>query len=308
MRKLYFLTTFIGLFIVSAGIAWAGEPINEIGPMEPTMFRCIDDEGDTLFEEWFDPHSATEKNTCVDDGNNINYFVDGRLFDATDSGQFNALLADYDRECDSIGGNLIPIRDTRVEGVVYEFRPTNPDNLAVTEWFGIPVKDVIVEAQGISFEIIWGTDDNGTYYFDGLGAGPVLLNLRLPPDAHMLNPNAYVASSGIDETLKVNLGYYRGDFRPQITQLVTPDGVPLSYLELFDIEELSQCGYDDLPAVIESYEPPSPLIDKETALQTIPNVGGVLPIKTSASTIGVALFFLIVLPTAGILKIRRSRS
>ena len=306
----------------------AGEPTGEIGPMNPTMFKCVSRDGSTLIQP--DPFRKPLTKIFIKGGEtfpleSIDQILEDNPearesictsnavfdfgFDTRDAVLFNGYLEQLQRECDEHPqeGTIVPITDTRIEGFVYEFEPTDPTNIEATEWFGRPAK-VGVVAKGITFEIVWGTDDNGAYYFDNLGAGPILLNIQLPPNAHAVNPNIFLDSNGTDEVHKATLGFYRGDYRPELGQLATPDGVPLPFLGLGDIEDLSQCGYNDLPAVIEEYQPPSPLVSREDFLALIPNVGGVLPQQSSRATMAIAVIILVALPTAGILKIRRSQS
>jgi hypothetical protein len=123
----------------------------------------------------------------------------------------------------------------------------------------------------------------------------------------MVNPNIFIDSTGLEETHKATLGFYRGDYRPQIGQLVTPDGVPLPFLGLGDIEDLSMCGYTDLPAVVSEYEPPSSLVTKEDLLKAIPDVGGVLPQEPATPTIVTAVIILLALPVAGVIHLRHKQ-
>jgi hypothetical protein len=97
---------------------------------------------------------------------------------------------------------LIPIAKTKIEGYVYEFHPEDPDNPATSEWFAVPSRDVPVIAEGVTFEIFWGSEPDGYFYFykTRFGKGPIILNLRLPEDAHQVNPNIVIESTGLDET------------------------------------------------------------------------------------------------------------
>lgn len=294
------------LIEVNAASVHAGEPTGEIGPMDPSMFRCIDEDGSILAENQLietlsiDSVVISEEritNTCT---NEVDFDYG---FDPTDAAQFKAYLREFESECDKLGGRVVRITETRIEGFVYEFRPRDPENPETTEWFGVPSKDVLVVAKGIMFEIYWGSDDNGAYYFRDLGAGPILLNLRLPPDAHMLNPNVFIDSNGLDEVQRADLAFYRGDFDPpDPTLLITPEGRALSVLSLGDIEDLSMCGYPDLPAVVESYEPPP---TDSTDMPAMPDVGGVLPAAQPTAIIALATIVLVTLPLAGLWKIRR---
>ena len=274
------------------------------------MFRCVDNDGDFIaqldtidnFNITLDTMSFVQlTNTCFDDDIEVQYDVD-----PTNVEEFRAYLDEYDRECEDLGGHLAPVRDTRIEGFVYVFNPSDPGNIEGAPWVGTPVKDVTVRAKGITFNIFWGTDDNGAFYFDNLGAGPILLNLDLPPNGHMLNPNLLVKSAGTEQVWRNNnLGFYYGDYRPRADQLITPGGLPLPFLALDDIEELSACGYDDLPAVAASYEPPVIPANVLADTPEIPEVGAELPQKTSVATLLLAAALLILLPVAGIIRIRR---
>lgn len=298
------------LLLIGANAApvHAGEPTGEIGPMDPSMFRCIDkDDGSFLLEKQLIETLSIDSvvisqeriaNTCTNDVD----FDYG--FDPTDAAQFKAYLREFERDCDELGGRVIRITETRIEGFVYEFHPRDPENAETTEWIGVPSKDVLVTAKGINFEIFWGSDDNGAYFFRDLGAGPILLNLQLPPDAHMLNPNVYIDSNGLDEVQKADLAFYRGDFEPpDPTLLITPEGAALSVLSLDNIEDLSRCGYTDLPAVVESYEPPPS--EEGADAPAMPDVGGVLPANRPTAIIALAAIMLVMLPLAGLWQIRR---
>jgi hypothetical protein len=316
------------LAVVLASISYsyvqAGEPTGEIGPMNPTMFKCVSRDGSELIQP--DPFRKPLARVFVKGGvefelAKIQDFLaenpDAREltctsdleidfgFDTEDAKAFNSYLEDLKRDCSDLDdrGVLVPVTDTRIEGFVYEFVPSNPGNLENTEWFAIPHKDIVVEAKGITFKIIWGTDDNGFYYFNNLGAGPILLNLRLPPGAKMINPNVYLDSNGLEETQRATLGFYRGEYKPDDFQISTPDGIPLPMVGLGDIEELSQCGYNDLPAIAASIDPP--LTDGDTP--AIPDVGGVLPPDSPWTHIVLAGLMLIALPLAGILRMRHTR-
>jgi hypothetical protein len=298
----------------------AGEPTGKIGPMNPTMFKCVSRDGKALIQpdpfrkpltrvfvrggEEFELDRLQEILANEPDARESICTSDAEFdfgFDTKDAEQFNAYLEELKRECDDFpNASIVPITDTRIEGFVYEFHPKDPDNLQGTEWIGVPSRSVMVRAKGITFEIFWGTDDNGFFYFQNLGAGPILLNLQLPPDAHMLNPNVFIDSNGLDETQRAIMGFYRGNFKPELTQLVTPSGVPLPTVGLGDIQELSQCGHPDLPSVVSNYEPPAALRDTPA----IPDVGGVLPPESSRPIFIFALVLLILLPAAGLFRVR----
>ncbi len=282
-----------------------GEPGGTIGPMNPTMFKCMDK--DDRISELFQPDPFNKQYyvrvTFIRGGveipiSQLDDFLadnpDAREqtcsneikvdfgFDTTDAAQFEAYLDDLDRTCSKKGGKIVPITDTRIDGKVYEF---HPDVNKPGEWFAVPSRSVPVMAKGITFEITWGTDDNGYFYFPNLGAGPINLNLNLPPDAHMLNANVVAFSSGLEETQSFALGFYRGDGpAPDPDKLRLPDGGALSVGNFTDIQTLARCGYTDMP-----------------------NVGGVLPKEQSISTIVIMVAVLIVLPVAGLVRLRANR-
>jgi len=177
------------------------------------------------------------------------------------------------------------LRQTRIQGYVFEFHP-NPD--APGGWMAVPSRDVPVVASGPGFEIVWGSEKDGQYFFDYLGAGPITLNLRLPPDAHPINPNIVVMSRSFLDTWDVDLGFYRGNYPPpNVEEIVLPPEYPRSKLVPAD-------------TIIE--------VDEETGqIVMMPNVGGVLPLDPSVATLTLATLILILLPTAGILTVRRKR-
>lgn len=289
-----------------------GEPEGEIGPMNPTMFRCVQPEtreeiigfiqpdpfskrlipivrigptGEEIevsldeLEEFLEDNPDAREQAChneieIDFG-----------FDTTDAAQFEAYLSDLENQCDDLDGELEPITDTRIEGYVYEFHPdiNNPG-----KWFAVASQDVPVVARGITFEITWGTDSNGFFYFDNLGAGPIVLNLGpLPPDAHPLNTNVILFSTGLDEPRlpTVALGFYRGDMAPpDINGLLLPDGSGLTIGNFEDLETIARCGYTGMP-----------------------NVGGVLRQEQPISVVALAAILLILLPAVGLLKLYQDR-
>ena len=89
----------------------------------------------------------------------------------------------------------------------------------------------------------------------------------------------------------------------RIGRVSTPDGVPLPLVGLGDIEELSQCGYNDLPSVASSIDPPLAVGDTPA----IPDVGGVLPPDSPLTTIVLAVLMLVALPVAGLLKMKNNQ-
>jgi hypothetical protein len=183
---------------------------------------------------------------------------------------------------------LIPIEKTKIEGYVYEFHPEDPQNPATSEWFAVPSRDVPVVAEGVTFEIFWGSEPDGYFYFykTRFGKGPIVLNLRLPKDAHPINPNIVIESTGLDETWTVFLGFYRGDVPPpRIDQLRTPEGNFLPFTS----------------SKFSSYESIVGL-DGESAL---PGVGGTLPQSESVVVGLLAAIVVIILALAGVFTARR---
>lgn len=191
--------------------------------------------------EHYDPQLATCDNSL---------FVDFG-FNHKDAVLYESYLQDLDRACEDAGGTLKPIEETRVEGFVYEFHQRGDG-----EWLGVPSRSVPVHLNGITFDLEWGTNDEGYYYFTNLGAGPMVLNLRLPPDAHPINPNVILFSSGLDSglpegfpPLTVIMGFYRGPVGPSdVAALRTPAGQALPFSSQSDIDSLRQCGYLGTPA------------------------------------------------------------
>lgn len=298
----------LSLIVIYPSAVKAGEPGGEIGPMNPTMFRCVEPEtreeiiGFTQpdpfikrlipiirfsltggevevpideIEDFLDDNPEAQEKTC-DNDIEIDFG-----FDTKDSVQFEGYLNRIEGQCEDEGGEIEPIADTRIEGFVYEFHPDINDP---GKWFAVPSQDVPVVARGITFEITWGTDSNGFFYFPNLGAGPIVLNLGpLPADAHPLNTNVIVFSTGLAEPppSRVALGFYRGDMAaPDVNGLLIPDGTGLSLGNFEDLETLARCGYTGMP-----------------------NVGGVPEKKQSVPTVALAVIVLILLPAVGLLKL-----
>ena len=178
------------------------------------------------------------------------------------------------------------LQQTRIEGYVFEFHP-NPD--APGGWMAVPSRDVPVVASGPGFEIVWGSEKDGQYFFNNFGAGPIALDLRLPRDAHPINPNIIVMSRSFSEIWTVDLAFYRGDYPPpNVEEISLPPQYPRSKLVPAD-------------TIIE--------VDEETGqIVEMPNVGGVLPLDQPVATIALATLVLIILPTAGILTVRRKHT
>lgn len=289
--------------------AQAGEPTGKIGPMNPTMFKCVDkDDHRTVIKDRLE--LAPIKDIADNDPSTLdsNCFVTTTSdfgFNTRDSVLFNGHLEDLQDICEKDDGVLIPIEETRIEGFVYEFHPDiqNPG-----QWFPVPSRDVPVFANGITFEVYWGSAEDGSYYFPkGFGAGPIILSLRLPRDAHAINPNVVINSTGLEETWTVFLGFYRGDVAPtDVTQLRTPNGNALPFTTLQDLETLSRCGYMDLPDVAKEVLPVlAPPGSTVSPTIQIPNVGGTLPQERPTTVVILAVIFVIALPIAGVLKLRR---
>jgi hypothetical protein len=177
------------------------------------------------------------------------------------------------------------LQQTRIEGYVFEFHP-NP--AAPGGWMASPSRDVPVVASGPGFEVVWGSEKDGQYFFNNFGAGPITLDLRLPPDAHPINPNITIMSRSFSEIWTVDLAFYRGNYPPpNVEEISLPPEYPRGKLVPAD-------------TIIE--------VDEETGqIVIMPNVGGVLPLDQSAATITLATLILIVLPTAGIITLRRKR-
>ncbi len=329
------LVVFVLLFILIQVVpVYAGEPTGEIGVMNPTMFKCVRKDNTRVdlvqedpwlkvltkkisfqlggqeyslegIQEILSEYPDAQEETCVNELD-VDYG-----FNPYDSEEFNGYLRHLDRQCkkEDPEAHIVPITDTRVEGYVYEYHPKDPSNPAESEWFGVPSRDVMVRARGITFEIFWGSGEEGYYYFHDLGAGPIIVDLRLPPDAHAINPDVVVFSNGLKETWTVFMGFYRGDVGPSNpAQLETPGGNFLPFITLGDIANLSKCGSTDLPAVLGEVLPPPQTIGANVA--GMPDVGGVLPDspKTNIAVFALAAIILIALPTAGFLKMRAVRS
>jgi hypothetical protein len=300
----------LGLMLLTAAPALAGEPTGKVGPPNPTMFRCVDkDDGREIvldrlaldkIKEIADNDSSTLDSMCTSTG------ISDFGFNTYDGGQFKAFLADLEDQCEDEGGVVVPITDTRIEGYVYEF---HPDTQNPGSWFPVPSRDVKVVAKGISFEVFWGSEPDGYYYYpNGFGAGPIVINLELPRDAHVINPNVIINSTGLEETWTVFMGFYRGDAEPpDVTLLRTPDGNALPFSTLQDLEILSQCGFKDLPQVAKSILPV--IVPPSTVSPTIemPNVGGILAQPPSVAVVVLAAALAVALPAVGLLRLRRRK-
>ena len=254
------------LIVSSATPALAGDPDDTIGGINPNYYVCVDEDDGDLID--------LDSDAVDIEGDTIIFNPDNDDVD----------LAELERDCDDEDGELTLFRQTRIEGYVYEFHPKDPRNPAESEWFATPSRDVLVVATGISFEIFWASEDNGFFYFDNLGAGPITLNLRLPPDARPLNPDVVIESTSFKETWTARLGFYRGDVGPEdIAELRTPDGSPLP---------LGDTRYEGTV---------------EGGITSMPNVGGVLPQDPSLATLILAAVVLVVLPVVSFFKLQQNR-
>lgn len=253
------------LAVVSQTPARAGDPDKTVGGIDPNHYICAT--SDHLFID-FDSDAFNSDGTL-----NPDLEVD-----------LEQLKDDCAHFRDEFGARVELFRQSRIEGYVFEF---HPDPNASGGWLGVASRDVPVVVSGPGFEVFKGSEKDGSYYFDYLGAGPVTLNLRLPPDAHPLNPNITVTTSGFNEKTVVPLGFYRGDTPPEdITALRLPAGVTSS-----------------------SVLPEGDMIYEDVKLMMgMPAVGGVLPPGRPLATVALAIIVLAVLPAAGILKLRQRRS
>lgn len=245
----------------------AGEPDEIIGPTDLLMWECID-RGEETDDGGFELIDIDEVRQRIIEESVGNYSED-----------FQKLVNACEREGDRV--KLEVIARTKIEGYVYEFHP-DPANPG--EWFAVPSRDVPVIAEGVTFEIFWGSEPDGYFYFykTRFGQGPVVLNLRLPRDAHSINPNIVIESSGLDETWTVFLGFYRGDVGPEHPdQLKTPGGNLLPF---------GSSKYESIVG-----------LDGKSAL---PGVGGVLPQAVSLPVLVFAAILTIALPIAGVFTLR----
>jgi hypothetical protein len=255
--------------LVNPTPARAGEPDEIIGPTDLLMWECIDRSEDA--EGDFEIIDIEEVRQRIIDESVGNYSED-----------FQKLVNACEDEGDNV--KLEPIARTKIEGYVYEFHP-DPANPG--EWFAVPSRDVPVIAEGVTFEIFWGSEPNGYFYFykTRFGQGPVVLNLRLPRDAHPINPNILIESSGLDETWTVFLGFYRGDVAPEHPdQLKTPDG---NFLPFGSSKYESIVGLDGKSA--------------------LPGVGGILPQDISLPVLALAALLALGLPIAGVFTLYNRR-
>lgn len=253
----------------------AGDPDKTIGGINPNHYVCVNSKGEIV---------DLDNDAITGEGESV-------TFDPEKTIDLNKLK----KECEDAGNeanedfNVELIRRSRLEGFVIEF---HPDPGAPGGWLGVFSRDVPVVISGPGFEVFKGSDKDGSFYFDNLGAGPVTFILRLPADAHQINPNVTIVTNGLPNTTSgIYLGFYRGDVAPpDVAALTAPDGVPLP---------LANYTYDE--SITSDQDPFS------GEVSGMPSVGGVLPAQSSIYTIALALLVLIVLPLAGVLKLRRTR-
>lgn len=194
----------------------------------------------------------------------------GSLLGTATPGQAGGPEATPTCDC-SGGGSATPVPNTSsIVGYAYDFS-TGP---------AVPRKDINVTLTGCSWSAIWGTDDNGYFYFHNLGAGKAHVAVQLPPGGHAVNPNVIVETSGLTQTYTVYLGYYTGD--PPLGELKTPDGKSLT-------------GINEVFVTL----PPETTPDGST----LPDVGGTFP--DSYLVIGMSALLLISLPFAGLAQVGR---
>jgi len=276
LRNILFLLAVLLLpELVMIGPVQAGEPDWTVGPGDPNKLICVEENSHLwipLNSDAFDYYETYNPEATVDPERLKRDCQ--KAEDAYRNAGYNAhFTVEY-------------VRQTRIEGYVFEF---HPDPNGPGGWTGVRSRDVPVVASGPGFEIIWGSEKDGLYFFNYLGSGPVTLNLRLPPDAHPINPNITVMTEGLPEVWEVDLAFYRGDYPPpDIDEIILPHDHPRRKLV-----------------------PPDTIIetDEETGqIVEMPNVGGVLPLEQPIATITLAALILIILPTAGILTVRRKRA
>lgn len=278
LRVTFFLLALLLPALVMISPVQAGDPDDTIGPADPTHLVCVEKNSHLLVDTDYDAFGGYNGYDAF-----YQYDPDAtvdveRLKDACKEAQ--EYYRDYGYDYTFV---VEYIRQTRIEGSVFEFFP---DPNGPGGWSAARVKGIPVVASGPGFELIWVSESDGQYWFDYLGAGPIDLNLRLPPNAHPINQNITVMSDGLYYTWQVDLAFYRGDVEPPpAEELVLPLDHIRKRLVLPDTR-------------IE--------LDEETGNYSyLPNVGGVLPLNQPVSVIVLAVVVLIVLPAAGILTLRR---
>ena len=264
------LTISIVLIFATFALSHAGDPDDVIGGMNIEKFECLETENDDGEEK--DPLEPVDISQDIEQ------------IKKDSKGDWEEDLAKLQDACENKtnAGILVPLQKTKIEGKVFEFLPQNPSDPANSGWYAIPAQGIPVIAEGITFEIFWVSEENGYFYFykTRFGEGPILLNLRVPPNGHAINPNILIESTGEDEVWTVFLGFYRGDVPPpQPDQLQTPNG-------------------NFLPFGDSSFDPATGL----------PGVGGVLPQQESLPVVALAAALSLALPLAGVYKLRKHRS
>jgi hypothetical protein len=266
------------LLLVFANIdpVQAGDPEDIIGPVNLDKLECVEkrDESDST-KEPFEVVDIDQERIDIQERSTGDLVQDAK---------------DLEKACIRNGDDAFirAIAKTQIDGFVYEFHPEDPDNPAESGWFAVPSRDVPVIAEGVTFEIFWGSEPDGSFYFykTRFGEGPIMLNLRLPEDAHQINPDILIESSGLEETWTVFLGFYRGDVPPpNIDALRTPDG-------------------NSLPQGNTTFES----IVGLDGMSALPGVGGVLGHQESPPVMVLAIVVLVVLPAAGMVTLRRNQS
>lgn len=275
----FFLVLLLLLGLVNTTAVQAGGPDNTVGPPNTNLLVCADLADHSIIpldSDAFDGFSKDALTFNPDIEVNVEQLKED-CKDAEDLSRSSGADVHFEVEF---------VRQTRIEGYVFEF---HPDPNGPGGWTAVRSRDVPVVASGPGFEIVWGSEPDGYYYFDHLGAGPITLNLRLPLDAHPINPNIVVMSTSLKQVWTVELGFYRGPISPgNLDALRLPADYPIGTL---------------IPAdtILE--------LDEETGLVSeMPNVGGVLFQDQPISVLALAVVILVILPTAGILKLRRKRS
>jgi hypothetical protein len=264
------------LIFAHTGDTHAGDPVNIPGGWNIDKMECLE-----LEEDDGSPKETPEEVDIDEEREEIK---------EKSQGDNNADIAELEAVCDDMTRKHIfrPIQKTKIEGYVFEFHPVDPSNPAESEWIAAPSHSVPVFATGIGFQIFWVSEPDGFFYFykTRFGEGPIVLNLKLPEDAHPINPNILIESTGEDEVWTVFLGFYRGDVPPpHVDQLKTPNG-------------------NFLPFANTRFEG---LVGIDSAL-ILPGVGGELPQETSPIVIVAAALMLIALLGAGFYRLRHKRA
>lgn len=257
-------------FVISSP-SKAGDPDKTVGGINPNHYVCVNTKGEIV---------DLDNDAITGEGESVTFDPEKTID-----------LDELEEECDDAGEDFKVelIRRSRLEGYVVEF---HQDPGAPGGWRGVFSRDVPVFITGPGFEVFKGSDKDGSFYFDNLGAGPITFNLRLPGDAHPLNPNVTLVTNGLPNTTSgIYLGFYRGDVAPQdVTALTGPDGIPLPPAN-YTFDESITSATDPFSGEVSG----------------MPSVGGVLPRQISISSIVLGVVLLIVLPAAGVLTVRRSR-